>query len=71
MVFVNKKTYLSIFSIFFIYACQIDNNVNLDNDLQEQVIDENIVFEQYLSNLHSIGWLKIIQIEYLVSQPQP
>ena len=50
MVFDNKKTYLSIFSIFFISACQIDNNVNLDNDLQEQVIDENILFEKYLSN---------------------
>ena len=50
MVFVNKKTYLSIFSIFFIYACQIDNNVNLGDDLQKQVIDENIVFEKYLSN---------------------
>ena len=50
MVFVNKKTNLSIFLIFFISACQIDNNVNLDNDLKKQVIDENIVFEKYLSN---------------------
>ena len=50
MVFVNKKTNLSIFLIFIISACQIDNNVNLDNDLQEQVIDENILFEKYLSN---------------------
>ena len=50
MVFVNKKTNLSIFLIFIISACQIDNNVNLDNDLKKQVIDENIVFEKYLSN---------------------
>ena len=50
MVFVNKKTSLSIFLIFFISACQIDSNVNLGDDLQKQVIDENIVFEKYLSN---------------------
>ena len=50
MVFLNKKTNLSIFLIFFISACQIENNVNLGNDLQKQVIDENIVFEKYLSN---------------------
>ena len=50
MVFLNKKTNLSIFLIFFISACQIDNNVNLGNDLQKQVIDENIRFEKYLSN---------------------
>ena len=50
MVFVNKKTNLSIFLIFIISACQIDNNVNLDNDLKKQVKDENIVFEKYLSN---------------------
>ena len=50
MVFVNKKTNLSIFLIFIISACQIDNNVNLDNDLIKQVKDENIVFEKYLSN---------------------
>ena len=50
MVFLNKKTNLSIFLIFFISACQIENNFNLGNDLQKQVIDENIVFEKYLSN---------------------
>jgi len=50
MVFLNKKTNLSIFLIFFISACQIDNNVNLGDDLQKQVIDENIRFEKYLSN---------------------
>ncbi|MDB4856828.1 DUF885 domain-containing protein [Gammaproteobacteria bacterium] len=50
MVFFNKKTNLSIFLIFFISACQIDSNVNLGDDLQKQVIDENIVFEKYLSN---------------------
>ena len=50
MVFFNKKTNLSIFLIFFTSACQIDNNVNLGDDLQKQVIDENIVFEKYLSN---------------------
>ena len=50
MVFVNKKTNLSILLIFLISACQIDNNVNLGNDLKKQVIDENIVFEKYLSN---------------------
>ncbi|MDB2534532.1 DUF885 domain-containing protein [Gammaproteobacteria bacterium] len=50
MVFLNKKTNLSIFLIFFISACQIDSNVNLGDDLQKQVIDENIVFEKYLSN---------------------
>ena len=50
MVFFNKKTSLSIFLIFFTSACQIDSNVNLGDDLQKQVIDENIVFEKYLSN---------------------
>ena len=50
MVFFNKKTSLSIFLILFTSACQIDNNVNLGDDLQKQVIDENIVFEKYLSN---------------------
>jgi prolyl oligopeptidase len=50
MVYLNKKTNLSIFLIFFISACQIDNNVNLGDDLQKQVIDENIRFEKYLSN---------------------
>ena len=50
MVYLNKKTNLSIFLIFFISACQIDSNVNLGDDLQKQVIDENIVFEKYLSN---------------------
>ncbi|MDC0420563.1 DUF885 domain-containing protein [Gammaproteobacteria bacterium] len=50
MVFLNKRTNLSIFLIFFISACQIDSNVNLGDDLQKQVIDENIVFEKYLSN---------------------
>ena len=50
MVFFNKKTILSIFLIFFTSACQIDSNVNLGDDLQKQVIDENIVFEKYLSN---------------------
>ena len=50
MVFFNKKTSLSIFLISFTSACQIDNNVNLGDDLQKQVIDENIVFEKYLSN---------------------
>ncbi len=42
MVFLNKRTNSSIFLIFFISACQIDNNVNLGDDLQKQVIDENI-----------------------------
>jgi prolyl oligopeptidase len=50
MVFLNKRTNLSIFLIFFISACQIDNNVNLGDGLQKQVIDENIRFEKYLSN---------------------
>ena len=50
MVFLNKRTNLSIFLIFFISACQIDSNVNLGDELQKQVIDENIVFEKYLSN---------------------
>ena len=50
MVFLNKRSNLSIFLIFFISACQIDNNVNLDDGLQKQVIDENIRFEKYLSN---------------------
>ena len=50
MVFFNKKTSLSIFLIFFTSACKIDSNVNLGDDLQKQVIDENIVFEKYLSN---------------------
>ena len=50
MVFVNKKTNLSIFLIFIISACQIDNSVNLDDGPQKQVIDENIRFEKYLSN---------------------
>ena len=50
MVYLNKKTNLSIFLIFFISACQIDSNVNLGDDLQKQVIDENIRFEKYLSN---------------------
>ena len=46
MVFHNKRTNLSIFLIFFISACQIDNNVNLGDGPQKQVIDENIVFEK-------------------------
>ena len=50
MVFHNKRTNLSIFLIFFISACQIDNNVNLGDGPQKQVIDENIVFEKYLLN---------------------
>ena len=50
MVFLNKRTNLSIFLIFFISACQIDNSVNLDDGPQKQVIDENIRFEKYLSN---------------------
>ena len=50
MVFLNKRTNLTIFLIFFISACQIDNNVNLGDGLQKQVIDENIRFEKYLSN---------------------
>ena len=50
MVFHNKRTNLSIFLIFFISACQIDNSVNLDDGPQKQVIDENIRFEKYLSN---------------------
>ena len=50
MVFLNKKTSSSIFLIFFISACQIDNSVNLDDGPQKQVIDENIRFEKYLSN---------------------
>ena len=50
MVFLNKRTNSSIFLIFFISACQIDNSVNLDDGPQKQVIDENIRFEKYLSN---------------------
>ena len=50
MVFLNKRTSSSIFLIFFISACQIDNSVNLDDGPQKQVIDENIRFEKYLSN---------------------
>ena len=50
MVFLNKRTNLSIFLIFFISACQIENSVNLDDGPQKQVIDENIRFEKYLSN---------------------
>ena len=50
MVFVNKKTSLSIFLIFFTSACQIDSNVNLGDGPQKQAIDENIRFEKYLSN---------------------
>ena len=50
MVFLNKRTNLSIFLIFFISACQIDNNVNLGDGHQKQLIDENIRFEKYLSN---------------------
>ena len=50
MVFHNKRTNLSIFLIFFISACQIDNNVNLGDGPQKQAIDENIRFEKYLSN---------------------
>ena len=50
MVFLNKRTNSSIFLIFFISACQIDNNVNLGDGPQKQAIDENIRFEKYLSN---------------------
>ena len=50
MVFHNKRTNLSIFLIFFISACQIDNNVNLGDGPQKQAIDENIRFEKYLLN---------------------
>ncbi len=50
MVFLNKRTNSSIFLIFFISACQIDNSFNLDDGPQKQVIDENIRFEKYLSN---------------------
>ena len=50
MVFLNKRTNSSIFLIFFISACQIDNSVNLDDGPQKQVIDENIRFEKYLLN---------------------
>ena len=50
MVFLNKRTNLSIFLIFFISACQIENSVNLEDGPQKQVIDENIRFEKYLSN---------------------